>query len=99
MQTFIEDKLQSVAERSVDWSNRLISSWNIDHEDGWQTIDMLIREYYKCLHFKSAVSYSMVMQGNLIWHSFFQHQRLYDSFKFLPGCDYIAKFHLLISRV
>jgi hypothetical protein len=50
MQTFIEDKLQSVAERSVDWSNRLISSWNIDHEDGWQTIDMLIREYDKCLH-------------------------------------------------
>jgi hypothetical protein len=50
MQPFIEDKLQSVAERSVNWSNCVGSSWNIDLEDVWPKNYMLIRDEDKCLH-------------------------------------------------
>ena len=50
MQPFIEEKSQSVAESSVKWSTCVVSSWSIDLQDGWQIIDMLIRDSDKCLH-------------------------------------------------
>jgi len=45
MQPFIEDKFQSVAERSVNWSN-----WSIDLEYNRRKSDMLITDLDKCLH-------------------------------------------------